>query len=98
MAVNPALLADIKNYLDITWDDDATDRKISGIISNGINYLTLKGGQGLDFNGGLANQLLKDYVRYTRDSALDVFENNYKSMIMGLKLERKVIDYVENAE
>ena len=33
------LLADVKNYLNITWDDQATDRKIGGLIKNGIAYL-----------------------------------------------------------
>ena len=27
-----ALLADVKNYLNITWDDQATDLKISSLI------------------------------------------------------------------
>lgn len=84
-----ALLDDVKNYLDITWSDDATDRKISGIISNGMYYLRLKGGQELDFQDNpLANQLLKDYCRYARDNALDVFENNYKALILALKNEK----------
>lgn len=96
--VCPALLADVKNYLDITWEDEATDRKVSGIIASGMKYLSLKGGSCLDFSKGLPNQLLKDYVRYTRDSALDVFENNYRSLILTLQLERKVIANVENAE
>ena len=30
------LLDDVKNYLNITWDDDATDKKVSGIIASGM--------------------------------------------------------------
>lgn len=97
--VSPALLADVKNYLDITWSDDATDTKISGIIASGIQYLRTKGGGCVDFEGDMiANQLLKDYVRYSRDSALDVFENNYRSMILMLQIGRKVDAYVEDAK
>ena len=27
------LLADVENYLNITWDDEATDQKIGGLIA-----------------------------------------------------------------
>lgn len=95
----PALLADVKNYLDITWNDDATDRKVSGIVANGMHYLNMKGGPCLDFeNNRLANQLLKDYTRYARDNALDVFENNYKALLLALHTERQVSLHVEDTE
>lgn len=98
-SISQTLLTDVKNYLDITWNDDATDAKISGIIASGIQYLRTKGGGCVDFeNDMVANQLLKDYVRYARDSALDVFENNYRSMILMLQIGRKVDAHVEDAE
>ena len=28
-----------------------------------------------------------EYVRYARDSALDVFENNYQALILGMQQE-----------
>ena len=31
-AIPAALLADVKNYLNITWDDLATDERIRGLI------------------------------------------------------------------
>lgn len=97
--VSSQLLADVKNYLDITWDDEATNRKIKSLVSNGMHYLGMKGGSCLDYEGsGLANMLLKDYVRYARDSALDVFENNYMSMILALQTDRQVDRYVEETE
>ena len=34
--------------------------------------------------------MLFEYVRYARDSALDVFENNYTSMILAMQHERRV--------
>ena len=44
--VPAALLADVKNYLNITWDDVATDAKISGLIASAAAYLDSKlGGQ-----------------------------------------------------
>ena len=29
------LLSDVLNYLDITWDDEATNAKYSGLIASG---------------------------------------------------------------
>lgn len=96
--VSAELISDVKAYLDITWSDEATDKKVSSLIANGMEYLTLKGGRGLDFTKGQANMLLKDYVRYARDSALDVFENNYRAQILTLQLQRQVDIYVDTTE
>lgn len=87
------LLSDVKNYLDITWDDEATDRKVRGFIASGIAYLDQKAGGGQDYGAdGTARTLLLEYCRYFRDSALDVFENNYRSMILSMRHERVVTD------
>lgn len=96
--VNPQLLADIKNYLNITWTDSDTDRKVTGLIEDGMVYLDLKRGGPADYMiPGLPRTLLKDYVRYARDSALDVFENNYQALILGMRHQREVGDDVESA-
>lgn len=92
-----ALLADVKNYLDITWEDPATDRKLQGIIASGIRYLTDKLGPGVDYTqeGGDGRTLLMEYVRYFRDGALDIFENNYQALILAAQNRRKVKSYAE---
>lgn len=93
------LLADVKNYLNITWDDQATDRKISDLIKNGIAYLDLKRGAPANYGeAGLPRTLLFDYVRYARDEALDVYENNYLSLIVAMRNESLVKSYVASAE
>ena len=93
------LLADVKNYLNITWDDQATDRKISDLIKNGIAYLDLKRGAPANYaEAGLPRTLLFDYVRYARDEALDVYENNYLSLIVAMRNESLVNSYVESAK
>lgn len=85
------LLSDVKNYLNITWDDEATDSKISGLVASGMVYLNLKYGDDADFTlDGLPRTLLMEYVRYARDSALDVFENNYQAMLLGMRHERLI--------
>lgn len=95
-----ALLADVKNYLDITWEDPATDRKLAGLIASGIQYLTDKLGSGVDFaqEGGDGRTLLMEYVRYFRDGALDIFEANYQSLILAAQNRRRVKAYAEAAD
>lgn len=93
--ISDALLADVKNYLDITWSDEATDRKIRGFIASGIDYLDKKAGGKQNYEiDGTGRTLLMEYCRYFRDSALDVFENNYRSLILALRHERVVMDRV----
>lgn len=93
------LLEDVKNYLNITWDDDATDKKVSGIIASGMMYLNGKAGAEMDYIAdGAARTLLFEYSRYMRDDALDVFENNYLSLLLSMRNERQVAAYVEEAE
>ena len=93
------LLQDVKNYLNISWNDEATDRKISGLIASGMIYLNGKLGENADYTqDGNPRTLLMEYVRYGRDSALDVFENNYLSPLLGMQIERAVNLYVEGTE
>ena len=88
-----ALLADVENYLGITWQDDATARKLRGIIAGGMAFLDLKIGTACDYAApGLPRSLLMDYCRYARDDALDVFENNYLALIVAAQHERMVRD------
>ena len=92
------LLADVKNHTDVTWEDDATDRKYRELISQAMAYLNGKYGTTADYTRpGLPRTLLMEYVRYARDSALDVFENNYSSMILAMQHERQVQAYVESS-
>lgn len=97
--VTPELLADVENYLNITWKDQATDDKIRGLIASGTVYLNSKGSGTLDYDAdGEPRTLLFEYVRYARDEALDVFENNYCSRLVALRNESLVNAYVESTK
>lgn len=98
LSISDALFEDIKAYLDYTWQDDALDRKYRSFIRAGMVYLNGKYGEAADFDSdGLPRTLLFEYVRYARDGALDVFENNYMSMILAMQNEKAVARYAENA-
>lgn len=93
-AVTSDLLNDIKIYLGITWDDETTDQKLGGLIASGIYYLNSKYGTEADYTvPGFPRILLMEYVRYARDDALDVFENNYTSLILAMQNERRMSAY-----
>lgn len=93
------LLADVKNYLNITWDDLATDERIRGLIASATAELDDYAGKELDYlSDGLPRTLMMDYVRYARDEALDVFENNYRTQLVRLRNRRRVTGYVESTE
>lgn len=97
--ISAELLADVKNHLNITWDDDATDNKIRGLIASATVYLDGKGGTALDYDAdGIPRMLMMEFVRYARDEALDVFENNYMALILTMQNERAVTAYVESTK
>ena len=98
-ALPDGLLADVKNWLDITWDDEATDAKMSGLIASGMAYLDGKLGEAGNYTGdGLPRTLLLEYCRYGRDSALDGFENNYRPLLLAMQHETRVRAFeLENA-
>lgn len=87
------LLNDVKNALDVTWQDTAVDDKYKMLIANGIMYLD--GKLGIDdlneyTKDGNPRTLLLEYVRYARDNALEVFENNFQALLLGAQNERRV--------
>lgn len=85
------LLADVENYCNVTWQDDATDENYRNMIALVSTYIDGKLRQPADYTAdGLPRALLFDGVRYMRDSAFDVFENNYQSLILAAQHERLV--------
>lgn len=95
VVIDDALFLDIKADLDITWEDAATNRKVKSYIAHGMSFIDDKLGKQGDYSvEGYPRTLLFEYVRYARDKALDVFEINYKSMILAMQNNRKVGAYV----
>lgn len=94
MNLPEGLLAAVKNYLDITWEDAGTDEKLSRIIANGIIKVNGYAGTDKDYmQAGRHQALLFDYCRYARDNALELFEKNFISEITGLIVHEEVDNY-----
>lgn len=92
--LSSGLLADVKNQLDVTWSDEATDLKYLGFIASGMAYLDKRAGEEMDYTiDGDGRTLLLEYVRYARDGAMDVFETNYLHLLLSMQNDRKVKAY-----
>ena len=91
MALPAGLLDAAKNYLDITWPDEAGDEKLSGILSRGITYLDHTAGLAQDYSTETtARALLFDYARYVRAGALQDFAGDYQSELLALHIAGEV--------
>lgn len=94
--VEKEMLGAVRNYLDITYEDEETERKLAGIMERGKTYLNNVAGTELDYeeeNGSRA--LLFDYCRYARNNALELFEENFKTELISLRIGVQVEDYAE---
>ena len=81
------LLEDVRNYLDITYQDEETDKKLSGIIERGRAYLNNMAGEIQDYEAeALPRALLLDYCRYARSNALESFEENFRAELIMLRI------------
>lgn len=100
MALPEGLLEDVKNYLDITWDDEATEKKLTGIIERGMKYINSVAGEELDYSKEeKPKELLLDYCRYVRSNALESFQTNYLHELLSLQIQQEVARYeTENTD
>ena len=101
------LLEDVRNYLDITWDDPVYngireaddpkgDEKLLGMIKRGMASLAGKIGE-CDFLGNTQERtLLFQLVMYEYSGELQQFWENYKSEIVGLQIAKKVEEYAKS--
>ncbi|MBR1701940.1 MAG: hypothetical protein IJ716_08290 [Lachnospiraceae bacterium] len=95
--VSEALLEEAKNFLDITWEDEDTDKKLKGQLRRGIAYITGKTGVAeTSFESASedvnyrAQELLFNYLLYDRAGAIDQFKKNYSSDILSLRMKWEV--------
>ena len=87
MTVTAELLADAKNYLDITWQDDETDKKLTGILARGMAFLDRAAGAELDYTAeDFPRSMLFDYARYARENALNDFTEHYLTELNSLRM------------
>ena len=83
-----ALLADVKNYLQKNWEDEATDKRLSEMILGSAAYLDSVMGIAQDYTQiGNMRTLLFERVRYQDCNALDAWLPNYLSLVIAAQRE-----------
>jgi hypothetical protein len=93
-ALPEGLLDSVRNYLDITWNDADTDKKLTGIIERGIKYINRVSGTENDYTvEDKPKELLLDYCLYVRSNALSVFQKNYEPELLSLQIAQGVKNY-----
>lgn len=97
----PDYFADLKNYLDITYDDSDADVKLSGICVRAEAYLRrVAGDPAIFFAADMEDQellqLLFDCCRYIRSNALEDFAQNFHSELWALRANTHI--QTEDAE
>lgn len=84
------LLEEVKNYLDITWDDIQTEQKLEGIIARGKRYINRIAGSEQDYDiDDKPKELLLDYCRYARSNALEMFQKNFLHELNGFQIDKE---------
>lgn len=96
MAADTEMLEAVRNYLDITYEDEETDRKLAGILERGKAYLDNAAGGVQDYEKeSLPRALLLDYCRYARSNALELFEQNFRSELITMRIGVQTDDYAK---
>ncbi|MCM1089092.1 MAG: hypothetical protein NC419_13130 [Muribaculaceae bacterium] len=91
------LLEDILNALDITFDDDGTQKKIKDIMQQGKARLEQLKGGAIDFAAEqTARTLLFSFCRYGRSNAIEQFEHDFSCQLTSFALEAAVANMPES--
>lgn len=84
------LLDELKNYIDITWEDVHTNAKLSGILARAQTKICAYAGSDVEFAPeSEERQLLLDMCRYVWNNASEDFETNYLSDLVMLRAKYK---------
>lgn len=95
-ALPAGLLDDVLTYLQVPAEDETIRTRIANLIAAGMSYIDGKIGISADYTAdNEARSLLFDYVRYARDGASDVFEQNYAHLIIAARNEIRIEEMTE---
>nr|DAF59944.1 MAG TPA: Head Tail Connector Protein [Siphoviridae sp. ctGz830] len=85
------MLEEIKNYLNITWEDEDIDNKLKSLIEQSKQSIKNLMGADIDFTKNLEmKELLFNRVRYAYNNAIEYFESNFAHEILRLQLQEGV--------
>lgn len=85
------MIEKLKQYLNISWEDDELDKKLINLLEQSKNALTSLMGVNINFEEDKElEELLFNRVRYSYNNSLEYFEENFKSEILRLQLQKGV--------
>ena len=95
-----SLIEQVKRKLNITWNDEETDKRINDIIASAVLVLKHKLGiadANFDFSApGLENLLFLSYCLYEWNHAAHEFDSNYANELAQCRAIREVSHYKEH--
>ena len=86
------MLDELKNYLDITWEDDSTNSKINQRLDRASNIIkSYACNQDIDYSVDLfAKQLLFDLCRYIYNSGYEDFGTNFAGELLLIRSKYRI--------
>lgn len=88
------LLEDLKDCLNITWDEDETNRKLKTIINDSIKTMNYKLGAEIDYSSsGQEHNLFINYCMYVYNNCSNEFDNNYLNELYQVRQKYEVMNY-----
>lgn len=81
-------LEDVKRELNITWNDEETDRDLLEKLKRAKRIIERAAGKRIDFGcDDFARQLLFDCIAYLRSNAFAEFKTDYADELLSLHIE-----------
>jgi hypothetical protein len=96
MALIDDLLIELKDRLQVTWEDVSTNRQLTRLLNRGLAYFNELCGTQLAFEDySSERELLMERCRYDWNNALSDFEDNFQKELSRLILQVALDEYVE---
>ena len=94
------LLEQVKRKLNITWEDDDTNKRVEDIVQSAIpDMIHMLGIADPDFDfsePGMENTLFLAYCLYEFNHCLNEFDDNYTTMIYKCRARHEVEHFKAN--
>lgn len=96
------IIAELKSRIDITWEEEITEKKLENIVKNSIPKINRLIGKTIEdyTTKGLEEELelLLNYCMYAWENKIEMFKNNYIDDIMSLRQKYQVENYIKSQE
>ena len=97
--VKAELLSELKDNLQITWEDDVTNRSLLRFIASSETFLNELCNSELEYvAGSMERELLLERCRYMWNNATDSFRENYRKDLQRLSMKFAVKKFKEKED